>query len=144
MLCFCIQLEFSDDIVKIIQAAINSDGGQPEIKKANSMVKSFFIRVNDINSSCLWCLIRGLLPHEQNRLVLIYVLLCHVYKSFFVWFVPLILWEEISEVPEWMDLSFGGLKSSSYWQRSWCEVVGFYVLSKWMVTCLHFVCLFFC
>ncbi|XP_064433448.1 histone-lysine N-methyltransferase 2A isoform X10 [Mirounga angustirostris] len=37
-------LEFSDDIVKIIQAAINSDGGQPEIKKANSMVKSFFIR----------------------------------------------------------------------------------------------------
>ncbi|KAF4008929.1 hypothetical protein G4228_000116 [Cervus hanglu yarkandensis] len=38
------QLEFSDDIVKIIQAAINSDGGQPEIKKANSMVKSFFIR----------------------------------------------------------------------------------------------------
>ncbi|XP_052552978.1 histone-lysine N-methyltransferase 2A isoform X4 [Tympanuchus pallidicinctus] len=37
-------LDFSDDIVKIIQAAINSDGGQPEIKKANSMVKSFFIR----------------------------------------------------------------------------------------------------
>ncbi|XP_036116120.1 histone-lysine N-methyltransferase 2A [Molossus molossus] len=37
-------LEFSDDIVKIIQAAMNSDGGQPEIKKANSMVKSFFIR----------------------------------------------------------------------------------------------------
>ncbi|XP_036913354.1 histone-lysine N-methyltransferase 2A isoform X6 [Sturnira hondurensis] len=37
-------LEFSDDIVKIIQAAINSDGGQPEIKKANGMVKSFFIR----------------------------------------------------------------------------------------------------
>nr|XP_025970067.1 histone-lysine N-methyltransferase 2A isoform X2 [Dromaius novaehollandiae] len=37
-------LEFSDDIVKIIQAAINSDGGQPEVKKANSMVKSFFIR----------------------------------------------------------------------------------------------------
>ncbi|XP_021231425.1 histone-lysine N-methyltransferase 2A isoform X4 [Numida meleagris] len=37
-------LDFSDDIVKIIQAAINSDGGQPEVKKANSMVKSFFIR----------------------------------------------------------------------------------------------------
>ncbi|XP_036381695.1 histone-lysine N-methyltransferase 2A [Megalops cyprinoides] len=37
-------LEFSDDIVKIIQNAINSDGGQPENKKANSMVKSFFIR----------------------------------------------------------------------------------------------------
>ncbi|XP_045432156.1 histone-lysine N-methyltransferase 2A isoform X5 [Pipistrellus kuhlii] len=37
-------LEFSDDIVKIIQAAINADGGQPELKKANSMVKSFFIR----------------------------------------------------------------------------------------------------
>jgi hypothetical protein len=52
MFYFCIQLEFSDDIVKIIQAAINSDGGQPEIKKANSMVKSFFIRVNEINSSC--------------------------------------------------------------------------------------------
>lgn len=51
MFYFCMQLEFSDDIVKIIQAAINSDGGQPEIKKANSMVKSFFIRVNEINSS---------------------------------------------------------------------------------------------
>ncbi|XP_045073096.1 histone-lysine N-methyltransferase 2A-like isoform X4 [Coregonus clupeaformis] len=37
-------LEFSDDIVKIIQTAINSDGGQPENRKANSMVKSFFIR----------------------------------------------------------------------------------------------------
>ncbi|XP_035202160.1 histone-lysine N-methyltransferase 2A isoform X3 [Oxyura jamaicensis] len=37
-------LDFSDDIVKIIQAAINSDGGQPEVKKANSMVKSFFVR----------------------------------------------------------------------------------------------------
>ncbi|XP_064424837.1 histone-lysine N-methyltransferase 2A isoform X2 [Latimeria chalumnae] len=37
-------LEFSDDIVKIIQAAMNSDGGQPENKKANSMVKSFFTR----------------------------------------------------------------------------------------------------
>lgn len=41
-----LQLDFSDDIVKIIQAAINSDGGQPEVKKANSMVKSFFIRVS--------------------------------------------------------------------------------------------------
>ncbi|KAL2085834.1 hypothetical protein ACEWY4_019154 [Coilia grayii] len=37
-------LEFSDDIVKIIQVAMNSDGGKPEIKKANSMVKTFFIR----------------------------------------------------------------------------------------------------
>ncbi|XP_064207004.1 histone-lysine N-methyltransferase 2A-like isoform X3 [Anguilla rostrata] len=37
-------LEFSDDIVKIIQMAINTDGGQPESRKANSMVKSFFIR----------------------------------------------------------------------------------------------------
>ncbi|XP_053125298.1 histone-lysine N-methyltransferase 2A isoform X2 [Hemicordylus capensis] len=37
-------LEFSDDVVKIIQAAINADGGQLELKKANSMVKSFFIR----------------------------------------------------------------------------------------------------
>ncbi|XP_061449175.1 histone-lysine N-methyltransferase 2A isoform X1 [Rhineura floridana] len=37
-------LEFSDDVVKIIQAAINADGGQPELKKANSMLKSFFIR----------------------------------------------------------------------------------------------------
>ncbi|XP_055752431.1 histone-lysine N-methyltransferase 2A-like isoform X4 [Salvelinus fontinalis] len=37
-------LEFSDDIVKVIQTAINSDGGQPENRKANSMVKSFFIR----------------------------------------------------------------------------------------------------
>lgn len=39
------QLEFSDDIVKIIQTAINSDGGQLESRKANSMLKSFFIRV---------------------------------------------------------------------------------------------------
>ncbi|KAL8173483.1 UNVERIFIED_CONTAM: Histone-lysine N-methyltransferase 2A, partial [Gekko kuhli] len=37
-------LELSDDVVKIIQAAMNADGGQPELKKANSMVKSFFIR----------------------------------------------------------------------------------------------------
>ncbi|XP_063166925.1 histone-lysine N-methyltransferase 2A isoform X2 [Candoia aspera] len=37
-------LEFSDDLVKIIQAAINADGGQPELKKANSVVKSCFIR----------------------------------------------------------------------------------------------------
>lgn len=42
------QLEFSDDVVKIIQAAINADGGQPENKKANGMVKSFFIRVSGI------------------------------------------------------------------------------------------------
>ncbi|KAI1893780.1 hypothetical protein AGOR_G00127190 [Albula goreensis] len=37
-------LEFSDDIVKIIQRAISCDGGQPENKKANSMVKAFFSR----------------------------------------------------------------------------------------------------
>ncbi|XP_016128082.1 histone-lysine N-methyltransferase 2A isoform X1 [Sinocyclocheilus grahami] len=37
-------LEFSDDIVKIIQTAFNSDGGQLESRKANSMLKSFFIR----------------------------------------------------------------------------------------------------
>ncbi|MGH0138955.1 UNVERIFIED_CONTAM: hypothetical protein FKN15_036809 [Acipenser sinensis] len=41
-------LEFSDDIVKIIQAAMNTDGGQPENKKANSMVKSFFIRTDQV------------------------------------------------------------------------------------------------
>uniref|UniRef100_A0A3Q0R0M0 Histone-lysine N-methyltransferase n=1 Tax=Amphilophus citrinellus TaxID=61819 RepID=A0A3Q0R0M0_AMPCI len=40
-------LEFSDDIVRIIQTAISSDGGQPESRKANSMVKSFFIRQMD-------------------------------------------------------------------------------------------------
>uniref|UniRef100_A0A3Q3GX53 Histone-lysine N-methyltransferase n=1 Tax=Labrus bergylta TaxID=56723 RepID=A0A3Q3GX53_9LABR len=40
-------LEFSDDIVRIIQTAINSDGGQLESRKANSMVKSFFIRQMD-------------------------------------------------------------------------------------------------
>ncbi|XP_040903293.1 histone-lysine N-methyltransferase 2A isoform X2 [Toxotes jaculatrix] len=40
-------LEFSDDIVRIIQTAINNDGGQPESRKANSMVKSFFIRQMD-------------------------------------------------------------------------------------------------
>ena len=64
MFYFCIQWEFSDDIVKIIQAAINSDGGQPEIKKANSMVKSFFIRVNEIHSSCFnaHCVIALLIP----------------------------------------------------------------------------------
>lgn len=51
-LCMCVcssyfsQLEFSDDIVRIIQTAINSDGGHPESRKANSMVKSFFIRVS--------------------------------------------------------------------------------------------------
>lgn len=44
---FLSQLEFSDDIVRIIQTAINSDGGQPESRKANSMVKSFFIRVRN-------------------------------------------------------------------------------------------------
>lgn len=46
--CFFVllcQLEFSDDIVRVIQTAINNDGGQPESRKANSMVKSFFIRV---------------------------------------------------------------------------------------------------
>ncbi|XP_062873001.1 histone-lysine N-methyltransferase 2A-like isoform X2 [Trichomycterus rosablanca] len=37
-------MEFSDDIVRIIQTAINSEGGQPESRKVNSMVKSFFIR----------------------------------------------------------------------------------------------------
>ncbi|XP_063797869.1 histone-lysine N-methyltransferase 2A [Pseudophryne corroboree] len=37
-------LEMSDDIVRIIQAAMNADGGHPELKKANSMVKSFFTR----------------------------------------------------------------------------------------------------
>ncbi|XP_069546277.1 histone-lysine N-methyltransferase 2A isoform X1 [Brachyistius frenatus] len=40
-------LEFSDDVVRIIQTAINGDGGQPESRKANSMVKSFFIRQMD-------------------------------------------------------------------------------------------------
>lgn len=43
------QLEFSDDIVRIIQMAINSDGGHLESRKANSMVKSFFIRVRTSN-----------------------------------------------------------------------------------------------
>ncbi|KAM5131789.1 histone-lysine N-methyltransferase 2A [Mantella aurantiaca] len=37
-------LELSDDIVRIIQAAMNADGGQPELKKANSVVRSFFTR----------------------------------------------------------------------------------------------------
>ncbi|XP_066519090.1 histone-lysine N-methyltransferase 2A isoform X2 [Hoplias malabaricus] len=37
-------LEFNDDIVRIIQTAISSEAGQPESRKANSMVKSFFIR----------------------------------------------------------------------------------------------------
>lgn len=42
--CYKSVLEFSDDIVKIIQTAFNSDGGQIESRKANSMIKSFFIR----------------------------------------------------------------------------------------------------
>ncbi|XP_058270057.1 histone-lysine N-methyltransferase 2A isoform X1 [Hemibagrus wyckioides] len=37
-------LDFSDDIVRVVQTAINLEGGQPESRKANSMVKSFFIR----------------------------------------------------------------------------------------------------
>uniref|UniRef100_A0A1A8V3E7 Histone-lysine N-methyltransferase n=1 Tax=Nothobranchius furzeri TaxID=105023 RepID=A0A1A8V3E7_NOTFU len=40
-------VEFSDDIVRIIQAAISSDGGQHESRRANSMVKSFFIQQMD-------------------------------------------------------------------------------------------------
>lgn len=48
---FLYQLEFSDDITRIIQTAINSDGGQPESRKANSMVKSFFIRVRNLKST---------------------------------------------------------------------------------------------
>lgn len=38
-------MDFSDDVVRIVQTAINLEGGQPESRKANSMVKSFFIRV---------------------------------------------------------------------------------------------------
>ncbi|KAM9299354.1 histone-lysine N-methyltransferase 2A [Gastrophryne carolinensis] len=37
-------LDLSDDIVRIIQAAMNADGGQPELKKANGVVKSFFTK----------------------------------------------------------------------------------------------------
>ncbi|KAI5620822.1 histone-lysine N-methyltransferase 2A isoform X1 [Silurus asotus] len=37
-------LDFSDDIVRIVQTAINLEGGQPESRKNNRMVKSFFIR----------------------------------------------------------------------------------------------------
>lgn len=49
VLCACVcQLEFSDDVARIIQAAINSDGGQPESRKANSMVKSYFIWVRAV------------------------------------------------------------------------------------------------
>nr|XP_055052439.1 histone-lysine N-methyltransferase 2A isoform X1 [Misgurnus anguillicaudatus] len=42
--CYKSVLEFSDDIVKIIQTAFNSDGGQIESRRANSMIKYFFIR----------------------------------------------------------------------------------------------------
>ncbi|XP_034718401.1 histone-lysine N-methyltransferase 2A isoform X2 [Etheostoma cragini] len=67
-------LEFSDDIARIIQTAINSDGGQPESRKANSMVKSFFIRQMDrifpwfkVKESQLWerqkVSANGLLPN---------------------------------------------------------------------------------
>ncbi|TTO95318.1 Histone-lysine N-methyltransferase 2A [Bagarius yarrelli] len=37
-------MDFSDDIVRIVQTAINLEGGQLESRTANSMVKSFFIR----------------------------------------------------------------------------------------------------
>lgn len=47
MFIFPSQLEFSDDIVRIIQTAINSDGGNPESRKVNSVVKSYFIRVSN-------------------------------------------------------------------------------------------------
>lgn len=47
------QLDFSDDVVRIIQTAINSDGGHPENRKANSMVKSFFIRVRANRLHCI-------------------------------------------------------------------------------------------
>lgn len=49
------QLEFSDDIVRIIQTAMNGDGGHPESRKANSMVKAFFIRVRS-SRICGCCL----------------------------------------------------------------------------------------
>ncbi|XP_072319008.1 histone-lysine N-methyltransferase 2A [Eucyclogobius newberryi] len=45
--CYKSVLEFGDDIAKIIQMAINSDSGLPESRKANSMVKAFFIRQMD-------------------------------------------------------------------------------------------------
>uniref|UniRef100_A0A3Q2Y6S9 Histone-lysine N-methyltransferase n=1 Tax=Hippocampus comes TaxID=109280 RepID=A0A3Q2Y6S9_HIPCM len=66
---------FSDDVARIIQTAINSDGGQPESRKANSMVKSYFIRQMDRNfpwfkakDSHFWerpkvCANSGLLPN---------------------------------------------------------------------------------
>ncbi|KAL4647514.1 histone-lysine N-methyltransferase MLL-like [Arapaima gigas] len=38
-------MDFSNDIVRIIQAAIRSKGGDPEKMKANCVVKSFFIRL---------------------------------------------------------------------------------------------------
>ncbi|XP_076832457.1 histone-lysine N-methyltransferase 2A [Brachyhypopomus gauderio] len=37
-------VEFSDDVVRIIQAAINAEGGQLASRKANRMIKTFFIR----------------------------------------------------------------------------------------------------
>ncbi|TRZ00388.1 hypothetical protein DNTS_011851, partial [Danionella cerebrum] len=42
--CYKSVPEFSDDIVKIIQTAINSDGGHLESRKANIMLKCFFVR----------------------------------------------------------------------------------------------------
>ncbi|XP_061916064.1 histone-lysine N-methyltransferase 2A isoform X2 [Entelurus aequoreus] len=68
-------LDFSDDIARIIQTAINSDGGQPESRRANSMVKSYFIRQMDrifpwfkVKESSVWeqakvCANSGLLPN---------------------------------------------------------------------------------
>nr|XP_061797132.1 histone-lysine N-methyltransferase 2A-like [Nerophis lumbriciformis] len=68
-------LAFSDDIARIIQTAFNSDGGQLESRKANSMVKSYFIRQMDrifpwfkAKQSRFWerpkvCANSGLLPN---------------------------------------------------------------------------------
>uniref|UniRef100_A0A3Q2QCV2 Histone-lysine N-methyltransferase n=1 Tax=Fundulus heteroclitus TaxID=8078 RepID=A0A3Q2QCV2_FUNHE len=61
-------VEFSDDVARIIQAAINGDGGQPESRKANSLVKSFFIRLEKVFPSCsdkgrVFVTSSGLLPN---------------------------------------------------------------------------------
>ncbi|CAL9683943.1 unnamed protein product [Knipowitschia caucasica] len=45
--CYKSVMEFGDDIARIIQTSIHSSGGQLESRKANGMVKAFFIRQMD-------------------------------------------------------------------------------------------------
>lgn len=78
------QLEFSDDIVRIIQTAINSDGGQPESRKANSMVKSFFIRVRTSNQLwIIWIISVPTTPVHFESYQTVYLFFIQLYDAIF-------------------------------------------------------------